>query len=60
MSPNNVGFEGSSIQRPRGIKTALEGAGVGFGTQGSAAGAFYSLSQPIMPSPVTIKSNTLE
>lgn len=55
--PNDVGFEAFSIQRPQGIETALEGAGVGFGTQGSAPGAFYSLPRPIMPPPIKIKSN---
>ena len=55
--PNNVGFEAFSIQRPQGIETALEGAGVGFGTQGSAPGAFYKLPHPIMPPPVKINSN---
>jgi hypothetical protein len=55
--PNNVGFEAFAIQHPHGIETALEGAGVGFGTQGSAPGAFYKLPHPIMPPPVKIKSN---
>lgn len=55
--PNNVGFEVFSIQRPQGIETALEGAGVGFGTQGSAPGAFYKLPHPIMPPPIKINSN---
>jgi len=55
--PNNVGFEAFTIQHPQGIETALEGVGVGFGTQGSAAGAFYTLPHPIMPPPVAIKSN---
>lgn len=55
--PNNVGFEAFSLQRPLDIEKALEGAGVGFGRQGSAPGAFYSLPNPIMPPPVTIDSN---
>ena len=55
--PNNVGFEAFSIPRPQGIETALSGAGVGFGTQGSAPGAFYTLPHPIMPPPIPIKSN---
>jgi hypothetical protein len=55
--PNNVGFEAFSIRRPQGIETALEGAGVGFGTQGNAPGAFYKLPHPIMPPPVNINSN---
>ena len=55
--PNNVGFEAFSIQSPQGVEATLEAAGVGFGTQGSAAGAFYSLPHPIMPPPVKINSN---
>jgi len=55
--PNNVGFEAFSIQRPQGIETALEGAGVGFGKQGNAAGAFYQLPHPIMAPPIKINSN---
>ena len=55
--PNNLGFEVFSIQRPQGIETALEGAGVGFGRQGSAPGAFYTLPRPIMPAPIAITSN---
>lgn len=55
--PNNVGFEAFSIQRAQGVETALEGAGVGFGTQGSAPGAFYTLPHPIMAPPVKISSN---
>ena len=55
--PNNVGFEAFSIQRPQGIETALEGAGVGFGTRGSAPGAFYKLPHPIMPPPIKINWN---
>jgi hypothetical protein len=55
--PNNVGFEAFSIQHPQGIETALQGAGVGFGTQGSAPGAFHTLPHPIMPPPIKINSN---
>jgi hypothetical protein len=55
--PNNVGFEAFSIQLPQGIETALENAGVGFGTRGSAPGAFYKLPHPIMRPPLKIKSN---
>ncbi len=55
--PNNVGFEVYSIEHAKGIEAALEQAGVGFGTQGSAAGAFYKLPHPIMPPPIKINSN---
>jgi hypothetical protein len=56
--PNNVGFEVYSIHQPAGIESALEGAGIGFGTQGSAPGAFYQLAQPPMAPPLPINANT--
>lgn len=56
--PNNVGFEVYSIQEPRGIETALNHAGVGFGVQGATPGAFYELAHPIMKPPVRITANT--
>jgi hypothetical protein len=56
--PNNVGFEVFSIHHPSGIEHALENAGVGFGKQGSAPGAFYSLAHPIMKPPVAINANS--
>lgn len=55
--PNNLGFEVFSIQSPQGIETALKGAGVGFGAQSSAPGAFYTLPHPIMPPPIKINGN---
>lgn len=55
--PNDVGFEVYAIRRANGIEQALEGVGVGFGSKGTAAGAFYSLAHPIMPPPVKIRSN---
>lgn len=55
--PNNVGFEAYSIHRPAGIEQALEQVGVGFGAQGSAAGAFYQLATPPMTPPLPINSN---
>jgi hypothetical protein len=58
--PNNVGFEAYSIQDPQGIESALEGAGIGFGAQGNAPGAFYNLPNPIMAPPVPINSNMPE
>jgi hypothetical protein len=57
--PNNVGFAAFSLSRPQDIEAALQGAGVGFGTRGSAPGAFYRLPNPIMPPPVPINSNNL-
>jgi hypothetical protein len=55
--PNDVGFEVYSIHDPDGIERALEQAGVGFGRQGTTAGAFYKLAHPIMPPPLKIRSN---
>ena len=55
--PNNVGFEIYSIETPAGIESALNQAGVGFGAQGAAPGAFYKLAHPIMTPPVTIGGN---
>lgn len=55
--PDDVGFEVYSIQHPDGIEQALEQAGVGFGAQGAAPGAFYKLAHPIMPPPLQIRSN---
>jgi hypothetical protein len=55
--PNNVGFEVYSLHSPMGIEHALEGAGVGFGVKGSAAGKFYHLAHPIKPPPLHIKAN---
>jgi len=40
--PNNVAFEGYRYSRMSHIVKALEAAGVGFGTKGSAAGAFHT------------------
>lgn len=55
--PNNVGFEAYSIHSPAGIEQALQQAGIGFGAQGSAAGAFYQLATPPMSPPLPIGSN---
>lgn len=55
--PNNVGFEVYSITHPGGIENALKSAGVGFGTQGSAPGAFYQLAHPPMKPPLRIGAN---
>jgi len=55
--PNNVGFEVYSIKQPGGIERALKGAGVGFGKQGSSAGAFYQLPRPPMKPPLRIGGN---
>jgi hypothetical protein len=55
--PDDVGFEIYSIKRPGAIEHALKGAGVGFGKQGSAAGAFYQLARPPMKPPLRIRGN---
>jgi hypothetical protein len=56
--PNNAGFEVYSIRQLAGIESALEGAGIGFGAQGSAPGAVYQLAQPPMAPPLPINANT--
>ena len=55
--PNNVGFEAFTFQHVGAIVAALEGAGVGFGRQGSSAGRFYQFPRPPMPPPLPIQSN---
>jgi hypothetical protein len=55
--PNDVGFEVYSVHRPGEIEGALQQAGVGFGAQGSAAGAFYELAHPVMRPPLRIGAN---
>ena len=44
--PNNVGFADYSITSIDGIVAALEKAGVGFGTRGSAPGKFVTFAPP--------------
>ncbi len=56
--PNNIGFELFRFDRVHQIKSALEGAGVGFGSQGTSAGRFYDFPRPPMPPPIPITSNT--
>ena len=55
--PNNVGFEAFTFQHVGAIVAVLEGAGVGFGRQGSSAGRFYQFPRPPMPPPLPIQSN---
>ncbi len=55
--PNNVGFELFRFDRVGDIESQLEGAGFGFGQQGSVAGAFYTFPRPPMPPPIAITSN---
>src|SRR4051812_561291 len=56
--PEDVAFEVYSIDRAGGIQQALEQAGIGFGAQGAAPGAFYTLAHPVMTPPLQIRSNT--
>ena len=44
--PNDIAFADYSITTIDGIVTALEKAGVGFGTQGSAPGQFVTFKPP--------------
>jgi hypothetical protein len=56
--PNNVGFESYAIRTIGGIVKALEAAGVGFGVQGTAPGAFYEFAPPPASAVVAIENNT--
>jgi hypothetical protein len=56
--PDDVAFEVYSIDRAGGIQQALEQAGIGFGAQGAAPGAFYTLANPVMTPRLQIRSNT--
>lgn len=56
--PNNVGFEVYKTHTIGGIVKALEAAGVGFGTQGQAPGAFYRFQPPPASAITTLDSNT--
>ncbi len=56
--PDDVAFEVYSIDRADGIQRALEQAGIGFGAQGAAPGAFYTLANPVMRPRLQIRSNT--
>lgn len=56
--PNNVGFEAYGIHTIGGIVKALEAAGVGFGTQGQAPGAFYQFQPPPASALATLDSNS--
>jgi hypothetical protein len=55
--PNHVGFETYKLHSIGGIVTALENAGVGFGTKGKSRGAFYDFHQPPAGAVVPVKSN---
>lgn len=55
--PNDYGFSLFEFNRVSKIKTALEGAGIGLGKQGTTPGAFYHLAHPPMKPPIQIASN---
>jgi hypothetical protein len=55
--PNNLGFAQFQFDRVDAIQAALEGAGFGFGKQGSSAGRFYTFPEPPMAPPIPISSN---
>jgi hypothetical protein len=55
--PDNLGFAQFKFDRVDAIQTALEGAGFGFGKQGSSRGRFYTFPQPPMSPPIPITSN---
>jgi hypothetical protein len=55
--PNDLGFAQFQFDRVDAIQAALEGAGFGFGKQGSSAGRFYTFPEPPMAPPIPISSN---
>ena len=55
--PNNLGFELYKIRTIGGIVKALETAGVGFGKQGKAPGAFYEFKTPPASALVPVENN---
>jgi hypothetical protein len=55
--PNNLGFAQFQFDRVDAIQAALEGAGFGFGKQGSSAGSFYTFPERAMAPPIPITSN---
>lgn len=55
--PNNVGFEAYTTHTIGGIVKALEAAGIGFGTQGQAPGAFYQFQPPPASALTALDSN---
>jgi hypothetical protein len=58
--PNNLGFAQFRFDQVSAIQGALEGAGFGFGRQGTSPGSFYTFPQPPMSPPVPITSNEPE
>jgi hypothetical protein len=55
--PDDLGFAQFTFENVHAIQAQLEGAGLGFGRQGSAAGRFYTFPQPPMAPPIPISSN---
>jgi hypothetical protein len=55
--PNNLGFEQFPFDNVADIGAAAEGAGFGFGREGTAAGRYYDFPNPPMAPPVAIISN---
>ena len=49
--PNDLGFAAFEFDRVSQIAAAAKGAGFGFGEQGTAAGRFYDLPQPLADGP---------
>jgi hypothetical protein len=56
--PNDLGFEVFELSTISAIEAALMSAGFGFEQQGSAAGRFYELPNPLLPPPIPINGNT--
>ena len=58
--PDNLGFAQFRFDQVSAIQAQLEGAGFGFGRQGSSPGSFYTFPQPPMAPPIPITSNEPE
>ena len=55
--PNDLGFANFQFSRVSQIAAAGQSVGLGFGAQGTAAGRFYDLPQPLMTPAVQLSSN---
>jgi hypothetical protein len=58
--PNDLGFAQFHFDQVSAIQAALEGAGFGFGRQGTSPGSFYTFPNPPMAPPIPITSNQPE
>src|SRR5438034_624474 len=56
-APNDLGFADYESDRVSEVAAAAQGAGFGFGEQGTAAGRFYDRPRSPMAPPIQISSN---